>query len=213
MHLEGTYTFNTTQEKLWDLLNDPDVLTRATPGIKELQPQGDDKFQALFEIKMGPINSNFDGTLEVVDKVAPESCKLLISVDGKIGTKVTFDKVLYLDDGKNKTVGTPLVSGINIDGEITSHGRERKVVVFKFKRRKGYQKKNTHRQEYSMLKVGKLGKVKKSPSKKSETKATETKTAPKKAAPQKAAVKKTTVKKKKPVVKKASPEQPKETKE
>ena len=129
-------------------------------------------------------------------------------VDGKVGTKVTIDKVLYLDDGKNKTVGTPLVSGVKIDGEITSHGRERKVVVFKFKRRKGYQKKNTHRQEYSMLKIDKLGKVKKSPSKKSETKVTETKTAPKKAA-----AKKTTVKKKKPVVKKASPAQPKETKE
>ena len=99
-------------------------------------------------------------------------------VDGKVGTKVIIDRVLYLDDGKNKTVGTPLVAGVNIDGEITSHGRERKVVVFKFKRRKGYQKKNTHRQEYSMLKVGKLKKVKKSPSKKSETKATETKTAP-----------------------------------
>ena len=134
-------------------------------------------------------------------------------VDGKVGTKVTIDKVLYLDDGKNKMVGTPLVSDVKIDGEITSHGRERKVVVFKFKRRKGYQKKNTHRQEYSMLKVGKLGKVKKSPSKKSETKATETKTTPKKAAPKKAVAKKTTVKKKKPVVKKASPAQPKETKE
>ena len=86
------------------------------------------------------------------------------------------------------------------------------MVVFKFKRRKGYQKKNTHRQEFSMLKVGKFGKVKKSPSKKSVTKATETKSAPKKAASKKAP-KKTTVKKKKPVVKKASPEQPKETKE
>ena len=133
-------------------------------------------------------------------------------VDGKVGTKVTIDKILYLDDGKNKTVGAPLVSGAKIDGEITSHGRERKVVVFKFKRRKGYQKKNTHRQEYSMLKIGKLGKVKKSPSKKSETKATETKTAPKKAAQKKAVAKKTTIKKKKPVVKKDSPAQPKKTK-
>ena len=134
-------------------------------------------------------------------------------VDGKVGTKVTIDKVLYLDDGKNKTVGAPLVSGAKIDGEITSHGRERKVVVFKFKRRKGYQKKNTHRQEYSMLKIGKMGKVKKSPSKKSETKATETKTVPKKVAQKKVVAKKTTIKKKKPEVKKALPAQPKETKE
>ena len=132
-------------------------------------------------------------------------------LDGKQGDKFNIEKVLYMDDGKNKTVGAPLVSGVKIDGEITSHGRERKVVVFKFKRRKGYQKKNTHRQEYSMLKVGKLGKVKKSLSKKSETKATETKTVPKKVAQKKVVAKKTTIKKKKLVVKKESPAQPKET--
>ena len=83
-------------------------------------------------------------------------------VQGKVGTKVTFDKILYIDNGKNKTIGFPLVEGAKVDGEIESHGRERKVVVFKFKRRKGYQKKNTHRQDYTIIKVGKLGKIKKS---------------------------------------------------
>ena len=82
-------------------------------------------------------------------------------VKGKVGSKITIDKILYMDDGKNKTVGTPLVSGVKIDGEITSHGRERKVVVFKFKRRKGYQNKNTHRQDFTILKVGKLSVFKK----------------------------------------------------
>jgi len=119
-------------------------------------------------------------------------------IQGKVGNKVTIDKILYMDDGKNKTVGTPLVKGVQIDGKIESHGRGRKVVVFKFKRRKGYQKKNTHRQEYSMLRIGKLGKVKKTTSNKSKTKTTETKTTPKKAtAP------------KKVVAKKASPAKPK----
>ena len=91
-------------------------------------------------------------------------------IEGEVGSKVTFDKILYMDDGKSKTVGTPILDGIKIDGEIISHGKERKVVVFKFKRRKGYQKKNTHRQEYSILKVGKLGKAKKVALKKSEGK-------------------------------------------
>ena len=140
-------------------------------------------------------------------------------IGGKVGSKVTIDKILYMDDGKNKTVGTPLVSGVKIDGEITSHGRERKVVVFKFKRRKGYQKKNTHRQEYSILKVGKLGKVRKTPSVKVATKTAVTKatskketsvkkksaakTSVKKAAPKKVAIKTT-------VAKKAAPTKPDE---
>ena len=82
-------------------------------------------------------------------------------VQGKVGSKVSIDKILYIDDGENKTVGTPLVDGAKIDGEITSHGRERKVVVFKFKRRKAYQNKNTHRQDFTTLKVGKLSVIKK----------------------------------------------------
>ena len=143
-------------------------------------------------------------------------------VDGKVGSKVTFDKIIYMDDGKNKTVGTPIVAGVKIDGEIVSHGRERKVVVFKFKRRKGYQKKNTHRQEYSILKVGKVGKAKKVAKKESE-KPVESKpvakneAAPKKAGAEKPSVIKAAPKKKtatkKPTAKKTAPAKPKETKE
>jgi len=135
-------------------------------------------------------------------------------VDGKVGSKVAFDKIIYMDDGKNKTVGTPIVAGAKIDGEIVSHGRERKVVVFKFKRRKGYQKKNTHRQEYSILKVGKVGKAKKVAKKESAKPAeVESKPSPKKeaVAKKKTAPKKTVAKK--PVTKKAAPAKPKETKE
>ena len=116
-------------------------------------------------------------------------------IDGKVGSKITIDKILYMDDGKNKMVGNPLVSGVKINGEIISHGRERKVVVFKFKRRKGYQKKNTHRQEYSMLKIGKLGKVAKTQTKTVKTKATNVKGASKKTTTNKTDAKKSTVKK------------------
>ena len=122
-------------------------------------------------------------------------------VTGKVGSKVTIDKILYIDDGKNKTIGTPLVKGVKITAEIESHGRERKVVVFKFKRRKGYQKKNTNRQEYTILKFGKLGTVKKiKTASKTLTTATKKavdkiepsiKTTPKKITKKKAPVKKT----------------------
>ena len=155
-------------------------------------------------------------------KVEEDSSIKVPYVDEKVGSKVTFDKIIYLDDGKNKTVGTPIVAGAKIDGEIVSHGRERKVVVFKFKRRKGYQKKNTHRQEYSILKVGKVGKAKKV-AKKELAKSVESKpvaqneAAPKKAGAEKPAVKKAAPKKKtatkKPTAKTTAPAKPKETKE
>ena len=126
-------------------------------------------------------------------------------IDGEVGSKVTIDKILYLDDGKNKTVGNPLVTGVKINGEIISHGRERKVVVFKFKRRKGYQKKNTHRQEYSILKIGKLGKVAKAQTKTVKTKVNDTKGVSKKTTTKKSTAKKITAKK--------TSVKPKETKE
>ncbi len=47
-------------------------------------------------------------------------------VKGKVGSKITIDKILYMDDGQNKTIGNPLVTGVKINGEIISHGRERK---------------------------------------------------------------------------------------
>ena len=128
-------------------------------------------------------------------------------VEGKVGNKVTIENILYMDDGKNKTVGTPTLTGAKIDSEIISHGRDRKVVVFKFKRRKGYQKKNTHRQEYSILKVGKLGKVKKTVASKKTTEKIDKAAAPKKSTPAKKAAAK------KPTIKKATPAKPKETKE
>ena len=94
-------------------------------------------------------------------KVEEGSSIIVPRIQGKVGSKVSIDKILYIDDGKNKTVGTPLVNCAKIYGEITSHGQGKKVVVFKFKRRKGYQNKNTHRQDFTTLKVGKLSVVKK----------------------------------------------------
>jgi len=93
----------------------------------------------------------------------------------EIGSKVNLDKVLYFDNDNDKVVGTPFIDGMAIDAKIEEHGRDRKIIVFKFKRRKGYQKKNGHRQRYSVLTIGKLGAKKKAAAKK--------KVAPKKETP------------------------------
>ena len=108
----------------------------------------------------------------------------------EIGSKVSLDKVLYFDNDNDKVVGTPFIDGMAIDAKIEEHGRDRKIIVFKFKRRKGYQKKNGHRQRYSVLTIGKLGAKKKAAAKK--------KVAPKKETPKVSTTskpKKTTTKK------------------
>ncbi|MDP6569453.1 MAG: 50S ribosomal protein L21 [Candidatus Marinimicrobia bacterium] len=72
------------------------------------------------------------------------------------GTSVSYNNVLLYDDGKQIHVGTPNVNGVQVDATILSHGRGKKVVVFKKKRRKGYRVKNTHRQDFSIIKIDKI---------------------------------------------------------
>jgi large subunit ribosomal protein L21 len=77
-------------------------------------------------------------------------------LEGEEGDKVKFDKVLLVDnDGKVK-VGKPLVKGAVIDAQIVSHLRGDKVVVFKKKRRKGYQKSNGFRKDLSKVLIEKI---------------------------------------------------------
>ena len=74
-------------------------------------------------------------------------------LDGAIGTKIVFEKVLMVGEGERSKVGSPTVQGASVEAEITAQNRAKKVVVFKFKQRKKYRKKQGHRQPYTELKV------------------------------------------------------------
>ena len=69
-----------------------------------------------------------------------------------IGGKVSFDKVLLTVNGST-TIGAPAVSGITVDAEIINHLKADKVIIFKKKRRKGYEKKNGHRQSLTQIQI------------------------------------------------------------
>ena len=71
----------------------------------------------------------------------------------EVGAAVEFDRVLLLDNDKEVKVGKPLVEDIKITAKVVEHGRDRKVIVFKKKRRKGYQKKNGHRQPFTKIQI------------------------------------------------------------
>ena len=115
--------------------------------------------------------------------------------NNKVGDKISFDKVLYFDDGTKKTIGNPYVSGLSIDAKVISHGKSPKVIVFKLKRRKGYQKRSGHKQPYTIVEIGKLATKKTAAKKTAAKKTTAKKTAAKKTAAKKTAAKKTTAKK------------------
>ncbi len=74
------------------------------------------------------------------------------TIAGTAGDKVTFDEVLAVD-GDNPKFGQPIVKGAKVEAEILTHGRDKKLIVFKFKRRKRYMRKAGHRQAYTDVKI------------------------------------------------------------
>jgi len=75
------------------------------------------------------------------------------STGGEPGGNVHLEHVLLLNDGSATHFGSPTVAGASVDATILGHGRDRKIIVFKFRRRKVYRKKAGHRQGYSMLRI------------------------------------------------------------
>lgn len=70
-----------------------------------------------------------------------------------VGDSVEFDQILMLHDGDNVKMGRPVVKGAKVEAKIVDHGREKKKIVFKKKRRKGYKVKNGHRQYFTRIRV------------------------------------------------------------
>jgi large subunit ribosomal protein L21 len=86
-------------------------------------------------------------------KVAKDQKVYVHRLQGEEGSKVTFDNVLLLDNKGNVTIGAPAIKGASVTAQILSHLKGDKVIVFKKKRRKGYKKKNGHRQYLSEIQI------------------------------------------------------------
>ena len=96
---------------------------------------------ALVEIKGKQYKAEKDAVLKI-DKL-----------ENPVGEEVSFSSVLMTSDGDKVVVGTPFVKGMTVKTKIEDHGRDKKVTIFKKKRRKGYRKKQGHRQQYSLVRV------------------------------------------------------------
>ena len=137
-------------------------------------------------------------------KVQKDQQVFVNRLDAKEGAKIKFDKVLLMDKGGDVTVGAPAISGLAVHATVERHLKGDKVLVFKKKRRKGYQKLNGFRPYLTEIRITdiKKGAAKKAAPKKEEA-AAEEKPAAKKAAAKKPAAKKAAAKK--PAAKKAAP--------
>ena len=97
-----------------------------------------------------------EGDVITVEKLAAEA-----------GDKVTFDRVLLLSDGKEVKIGTPYLAEA-VTGTVVENGKGQKVIIFKYKAKKDYRKKQGHRQPYTMVKIESVGGAAKPAAKKAE---------------------------------------------
>ena len=74
-------------------------------------------------------------------------------ISGNVGDTISFDNVLMFSDGENIRVGTPVLSDVSVQAHIVEQGKANKIIVFKYKRRKRYRRKQGHRQQYTAIKI------------------------------------------------------------
>lgn len=86
-------------------------------------------------------------------RVQPGQIFEVEKIEGAVGDKIMLDNILLLEDEKNLHIGHPLVKDALVETQIIRHLKDKKVIIFKMKKRKGYHKKQGHRQQLTSLKV------------------------------------------------------------
>ena len=86
-------------------------------------------------------------------KVAEGDTLFIEKLNAEAGEAVTFDKVLAVVDGDKATFGTPVVEGAKVEANVVKNGKGKKVIVFKYRRKKNYRKFRGHRQQYTLVQI------------------------------------------------------------
>ena len=87
-------------------------------------------------------------------KVAQGDTLFIEKLEAEAGATITFDKVLAVLDGDNATFGAPVVSGATVEATVVKNGKGKKIRIFKYNPKKGYRKRQGHRQPYTKVQIG-----------------------------------------------------------
>lgn len=115
MKIEGQHLLPAPREQVWAALNDPEVLTKTTPGLKSLTPTGEDTYDASIELAVGPVRGAYLGTVRITDKTPPEKMTIVVEGGGRPGTiKATGAMTLEAQDASTlvRYVGDVQITGV-----------------------------------------------------------------------------------------------------
>ena len=86
-------------------------------------------------------------------KVQQDEILRVEKISGDVGSPVTFDRVLMFSDGENISIGQPVLENVAVEGHIVEQGKAKKIIVFKYKKRKRFRRKKGHRQEFTAVQI------------------------------------------------------------
>ena len=120
MKLSGSYQIKLEKQKVWEALNDPEILKKSLPGCEEFKKESDTEFSATATNKIGPFNASFSGTIELKDINAPNSYKISGSGNSPVGF-ASGEAEVKLEDSED---GTKLIYEVeaNVGGKIAQVG-------------------------------------------------------------------------------------------
>jgi carbon monoxide dehydrogenase subunit G len=123
MILSGTFNFEGPRDRVWEILQDPAVLAKALPGTKTLTQVGEDRYQGVMKVSIGPVNAaEFAVNVELKDKVPPE--KFAMVIDGKGGVGFTKGSAtIALDEQPGPITVMTYTSDVQVGGRIAAVGQ------------------------------------------------------------------------------------------
>jgi large subunit ribosomal protein L21 len=92
-------------------------------------------------------------------RVTPGELLRVESLNGEVGSEITFSEVLLTAAEGSVRVGTPFLPGVTVSARIVQHGREKKILVFKKKRRKNYRRRQGHRQNFTAVQINNINNI------------------------------------------------------
>ena len=123
MILNGTFTFNGPRQRVWDLLQDPEVLAKALPSTERLTLAGPDRYDGVMKVSVGPMTAaKFDVTVTLADKRPPEHFTMQIDAKGALGFARGTATVGLQDQSEGGTL-MQYSSDVQIGGRIASVGQ------------------------------------------------------------------------------------------
>ncbi len=120
MKLSGSYQINLEKQKVWEALNDPEILKKSIPGCEEFTKETENEFNAIATNKIGPFNATFKGTIELKEIDAPNSYKIVGSGNSPVGF-ASGEALVKLESKNDKTELTYSVEA-NVGGKIAQVG-------------------------------------------------------------------------------------------